>query len=69
MTGQPDVEARLDSFYEDLGSVDLQPLWTQTKTLMPAFPAPAALPWLWKGETLRALASRAAGPHHDRPRR
>jgi gentisate 1,2-dioxygenase len=55
----PDIDARLDAFYADLESVDLQPLWTQTKQLMPAVPAPAALPWLWQGATLRALATRA----------
>ena len=59
MSDQPGFEAKLDAFYADLSTVDLQPLWTQTKTLMPAFPAPVARPWLWQGETLRALASRA----------
>ena len=54
-----DAEALLDDFYGDLESVDLQPLWTQTKQLMPAVPAPAARPWLWKGSVLRALAARA----------
>jgi gentisate 1,2-dioxygenase len=55
----PDTDTRLDAFYADLESVDLQPLWTQTKQLMPMFPAPAAVPWLWQGTTLRALATRA----------
>ncbi len=59
MTTTPDVDARLDAFYADLASVDLQPLWTQTKSLMPAAPEPAAQPWLWQGETLRALATTA----------
>ena len=52
-------DSRLDEFYADLGSVDLQPLWTQVKNLLPATPAPSAVPWLWEGETLRALAARA----------
>ncbi|HTN81566.1 MAG TPA: hypothetical protein VMK16_17980, partial [Acidimicrobiales bacterium] len=54
-----DIDTRLDAFYADLGSVDLQPLWTQVKNLLPSTPAPAAVPWLWQGETLRALAARA----------
>lgn len=54
-----DLQDRLDSFYADLASVDLQPLWTQTKNLLPAFPAPIAIPWLWQGATLRALAAQA----------
>jgi gentisate 1,2-dioxygenase len=53
------IDTRLDAFYADLEAVDLQPLWTQTKQLMPPSPAPAAVPWLWQGVTLRALAERA----------
>jgi gentisate 1,2-dioxygenase len=53
------VGDRLEEFYADLGSVDLQPLWTQVRNLLPASPAPAAVPWLWQGEVLRALAARA----------
>jgi gentisate 1,2-dioxygenase len=55
----PHETARLTSFYDDLASVDLQPLWTQTRSLMPGTPTPAALPWLWSGSTLHALADRA----------
>ncbi len=33
-----DLQDRLDSFYADLASVDLQPLWTQTKNLLPGDP-------------------------------
>jgi gentisate 1,2-dioxygenase len=56
---ESDVEAALDAFYADISSVDLQPLWTQTKELVPSAPRPAAVPWLWQGTTLRALAHRA----------
>ncbi len=54
-----DLDAELANFYADVSSVDLEPLWTQTKQLVPAAPAPAAVPWLWRGATLRALAHRA----------
>lgn len=56
---EPDETAPLASFYDDLASVDLQPLWTQTRSLMPGAPAPTALPWLWSGSVLHALADRA----------
>lgn len=59
MDDQSEVDPELGAFYDDLAAVDLQPLWTQTRSLMPAVPAPAAMPWLWEGETLRALATRA----------
>ncbi len=66
MSNDIGVDDRLDAFYSDLGSVDLQPLWTQVRNLLPATPKPEALPWLWQGETLRALAAPSARPHHDR---
>ena len=53
MSNDIGVDDRLDAFYSDLGSVDLQPLWTQARNLLPATPKPEALPWLWQGETLR----------------
>ncbi len=59
MSNDIGVDDRLNVFYSDLGSVDLQPLWTQTRNLLPTTPKPAVLPWLWQGETLRALAARA----------
>jgi len=54
-----DDTSMLESFYRDLAVVDLQPLWTQAKELMPAQPAPRAQPWLWQGSLLRSLATRA----------
>ena len=59
MSNDIDIDDRLDAFYADLGAVDLQPLWTQTRNLLTDTPRPAAVPWLWQGETLRALAARA----------
>ena len=35
MSNDIGVDDRLDAFYSDLGSVDLQPLWTQTRNLLP----------------------------------
>ena len=66
MSNDIGVDDRLDAFYSDLGSVDLQPLWTQARNLLPATPKPDALPWLWQGETFarspheRATSSRSS---------
>ena len=54
-----DIQTALDAFYADVASQDLQPLWTQAGTLMTAYPKPAALPWLWRWESLSTLAERA----------
>lgn len=54
-----DESSQLEAFYAELASVDLQPLWTQTRSLMPGVPAPAAVPWLWSGAALHCLADRA----------
>ncbi|HLZ58951.1 MAG TPA: cupin domain-containing protein [Ktedonosporobacter sp.] len=56
---ETDVQVALDKFYADVADYDLQPLWTQTRNLMPSHPKPEALPWLWSWERLRALAARA----------
>ena len=52
-------QAALDRFYGRLGEEGLQPLWTQETDLMPASPNPAAVPWLWRWDTLRPLAEEA----------
>ena len=49
----------LEKFYADVAALDLQPLWTQTRNLMPDEPRPAAKPWLWRWERVRALCARA----------
>ena len=49
----------LEKFYADVAAVDLQPLWTQTRNLMPNEPRPAAKPWLWRWQTVRPLCERA----------
>lgn len=58
-TDTTDVEAALERLYSDVAAADLQPLWTQTRNLMPGQPLPQTRPWLWRWETLRALAERA----------
>lgn len=54
-----DGPAGLDAFYTAVTEADLQPLWTQTRNLMPAAPEPATQPFHWPWSTLRALAERA----------
>lgn len=51
-------DTALEQFYNDVAAHDLQPLWTQAKELMPLHPKPRAVPWMWRWETLRALAAR-----------
>jgi gentisate 1,2-dioxygenase len=58
-TTDPELGARLDSFYEAVAGADLAPLWTQTRDLMPAVPTPATQPFHWPWATLRALAEQA----------
>lgn len=58
-TSSGSKQGELERFYSDLESHDVQPLWTQSRTLMPAEPAPRTQPWLWKWEILEALGERA----------
>jgi gentisate 1,2-dioxygenase len=51
--------SELDRFYADVAAGDLQPLWTQTRNLMPDEPRPAAKPWLWRWKLVRPLCARA----------
>jgi gentisate 1,2-dioxygenase len=53
------TQQALDALYADLAVNNLQPLWTQAKELVPFYPKPATLAWLWKWQTLQRLASRA----------
>ncbi|MDR0343856.1 MAG: hypothetical protein LBI49_12275, partial [Nocardiopsaceae bacterium] len=52
-------EAPLPELYADLGQANIQALWTQAEDLMPRSPAPRAVPWLWRWDTVLALAARA----------
>src|ERR1041385_7821585 len=49
----------LETFYADVAALDLQPLWTQTRNLMPDQPRSAAKPWLWKWQAVRSLCERS----------
>ncbi len=53
------TEDRLNDFYTALTAADLAPLWPISGDLMPASPAPETLPYLWRWQTLRALAQAA----------
>lgn len=57
--GTPTQEAQLEEFYDRMRSAELQPLWTQGRALQPLQPAPSMVPWLWRGEAMRALAADA----------
>jgi len=54
-----DQEARLAELYAAMGKVNIQALWTQAADLMPGQPAPRAVPWLWRWDTVVALAAEA----------
>lgn len=45
-TTPPDEAAR-ERYYDEIRPLNLAPLWTVLKGLVPAQPAPAALPWKW----------------------
>lgn len=53
------TDAAVDDFYGDLGANDLAPLWPISAELMPLFPTPATIPYLWRWTMLRELAERA----------
>jgi gentisate 1,2-dioxygenase len=49
----------LDRLYADFARNSTAPLWTQTTDLMPAAPAPAAVPHVWKWSELLDIARRS----------
>jgi gentisate 1,2-dioxygenase len=57
----PQAADSLDAFYADLRSLHLHALWNIEEKLLTPTPQPSAIPWLWKGETLKALGERAVG--------
>jgi gentisate 1,2-dioxygenase len=57
--GGAELEARLARFSASVAEAGLQPLWTQTRELMPPSPAPTTRPHLWRWERVRALAEEA----------
>lgn len=50
---------RLAELYAAMGAANIQALWTQAADLMPGQPVPRAVPWLWRWETVLALAAGA----------
>lgn len=56
---EPDQDARRAELYAAMGKVNIQALWTQVTDLMPGQPAPRAVPWLWRWDTVLALAAEA----------
>jgi gentisate 1,2-dioxygenase len=52
-------EARQARLYAAMGTANIQALWTQAGDLMPAAPAPGAVPWLWRWDAVLALAAEA----------
>ena len=46
----------LDAFYARVAGAQLQPLWTQGRSLQPFAPAPSTRAHLWEGATVRRLA-------------
>jgi gentisate 1,2-dioxygenase len=53
------ADARRAELYAAMGQVNIQALWTQAADLMPGQPKPGAVPWLWRWETVLALAAEA----------
>jgi gentisate 1,2-dioxygenase len=53
------LDGRQAELYAAMGRVNIQALWTQAADLMPAHPAPRAVPWLWRWDTVLALAAAA----------
>ncbi|KXO88477.1 cupin [Tsukamurella pulmonis] len=55
----PADDPGLAQLYRDFDSRHLNPLWTQTADLMPASPAPRAVPYVWRWSELYPLAERS----------
>lgn len=53
------VEVGYDEFCGALAAHDLQALWSLQRKIMPDVPLPSTQPWLWKWDTVFALARRA----------
>ena len=53
------ISAEEQKLYDDFAAEHMVPLWTEIGSLMPAHPAPAAVPHVWRWSTLYPLAERA----------
>ncbi|WP_439361572.1 cupin domain-containing protein [Bradyrhizobium sp. DASA03007] len=56
---KPEDTPELRRLYADFEAEYLKPLWTQIDDLMPAVPAPKAVPHIWKWSRLLPLAQRS----------
>jgi gentisate 1,2-dioxygenase len=56
----PQHRAKLAELYRDFDGVGMTPLWRTREGLMPAHPAPRAVPHLWRWAELYPLAARSA---------
>jgi gentisate 1,2-dioxygenase len=56
---EQDLATRRAQLYAAMGKVNIQALWTQVTDLMPGQPAPRAVPWLWRWDTVLPLAAEA----------
>ncbi len=56
---QPRDTPELRELYAGFDREHIRPLWTQRGDLMPAHPAPSAVPHVWKWSTLLKLAQRS----------
>ncbi len=54
-----ETDAAVQRLYADFEAAGLLPLWTQREDLMPASPAPRAIPHVWRWKDLYPLAERA----------
>jgi gentisate 1,2-dioxygenase len=55
----PEQAAELQAMYATMAAENMIPLWTQLDELMPMVPVPAAVPHVWRWNTLLPLAQRA----------
>lgn len=55
----PEEAAELEAMYATMAKENMIPLWTQLDELMPMVPTPAAVPHVWRWNTLLPLAERA----------
>src|SRR6266508_2646612 len=53
------LETEVDQLYQDLAANHLAPLWRLEASIMPWFPKPKAVPWLWRWPDLHDVAQRS----------
>jgi gentisate 1,2-dioxygenase len=53
------VASPLGRLYTDMDKLNLQPLWTQNRSLLTRQPRPRAIPWLWRHAEYLPIAERS----------